>query len=481
MIDAAPTMVALRTDSMWAVIVAVSFAALVLVLFLRRVLNRPGGLLSGILLTLPLLLPLLAAVLAHDHGVPDVGFLVPASSEFIAHNGFRDLVVLPDTHSVGLYALKDFAGSWVLVVGGFMTVVMFARRFLGALAVSHMGRRSRPLSDDLRPGTAAMVRRLAGTAGLKLPPLVLVMPSSAHGVFATGGRKGRILIAQDLLESLDDEELEATLAHEIAHLAAWDPRLVSLAGMLRDVVVWNPIAHLAYRRLTLDRELEADRRAAHMTGRPLALASSLIKVCEQMMRSPRLGAGPVVGLWRGRGRLGRRIQRLMALADGSVREEDVSRAPFVAAVTVAAVLTLQIGVQMTTLSPSAVAVVWGVPHASSMQLAAGSSGRHSAARPSGGRKSARERQAQEAQAEDRAFPPSRNHGWKLVIAMRGSNGPSVIQTVSGPRSKDQPPRNLIEEKMGWRALPLVTGEPLGGIGVYRIDPQTLQVRTLPRL
>ena len=73
-----PTILALQADSAWFVIVAVSLVTLPVVLLLRRLIDRPGGLASGILLSLPLALPLVAAVLYGHPVLPEIAVLRPA-------------------------------------------------------------------------------------------------------------------------------------------------------------------------------------------------------------------------------------------------------------------------------------------------------------------------------------------------------------------------------------------------------------------
>ena len=51
MVNAAPTIVAVETDSAWVVILAVSFVLLPSTLLLRRLINRPGGIGSAALMS----------------------------------------------------------------------------------------------------------------------------------------------------------------------------------------------------------------------------------------------------------------------------------------------------------------------------------------------------------------------------------------------------------------------------------------------
>ncbi|MGH2820048.1 MAG: hypothetical protein ACRDJ5_05285 [Actinomycetota bacterium] len=48
MISASPTILAVETDSAWAVVLVVSLVTLPTVLVLRRLINRPGGAAAGL-------------------------------------------------------------------------------------------------------------------------------------------------------------------------------------------------------------------------------------------------------------------------------------------------------------------------------------------------------------------------------------------------------------------------------------------------
>jgi hypothetical protein len=183
------------------------------------------------------------------------------------------------------------------------------------------------------------------------------MPEGTAGAFAVSGRGGRILISPELLRVLDPEELEGILAHEIAHLEARDVHVTFTAGFLRDVVAWNPIAHLSFRRLMADREVEADRRAASLTGNPLAVASGLVRLCE--MRRGRPFRKHSIAVAFGGGRVTRRVSSLLALADGRTHAPATGSAPYIAAALVVAVLGLQAGAKIASQGPGAFAITLG--------------------------------------------------------------------------------------------------------------------------
>jgi Zn-dependent protease with chaperone function len=363
--EAGPTLFTLETDSAWVVILVVSAVTLLAALILRRVIGRPGGLASGILLVVPLVLPLVAAF-AFEHAVlPEIAVARPLDPKALGDSttGLLHLLFVSDQRAdvVTPYILFGSAGPWLVLIGVSVSSFMLLRRGLGALLVNGLVRRCRPPDGDVADRLHAQVGELAAKTRLRRSPEVLLLPKGLSGAFAVGARRGRILLSRDLIEGLDVEELEGILAHEIAHLEARDVQTVFLAGLLRDLVAWNPLAHVAYRSLLMDRELEADRRAAGMTGRPLSVASGLVKVCE-LMRASRYGPHLVaLGFLRPGGRLKRRVTDLLALADGRVVSASAGRVPYVAAVCVVAILGLQVGARIGQENPRGLAIMWGGP------------------------------------------------------------------------------------------------------------------------
>ncbi|HEV3472943.1 MAG TPA: M56 family metallopeptidase [Actinomycetota bacterium] len=361
MTSAAPPVIAIEGDSAWIVMIAVSLVTLIGVLFLRRVIDRPGRLASGLLLSLPLALPLIAA-LSFDHAAFPVVAVLQQVDESVLRETQDVICCLwtksPDGGFVP-YALSDAAGAWMLWVGVSVSSFMLIRRFVGTLLVHRLIRRCRVLDPATERHVASMVGRLSSSIGLGRDPQVLVMPEGVSGAFAVGARQARILVSEDLISGLDEHELEAILAHEIAHIDAHDIGLTFGAGFLRDLVAWNPVAHVAFRKLMADRELEADRRAADMTGDPLAVASGLVKACELRRLMPRRRRRLALAFLGNSSRVKTRVGRLLALADGRSYARAASNAPYLVAAALVAVVGLQTGARVAAQPDGAYLIGWG--------------------------------------------------------------------------------------------------------------------------
>jgi hypothetical protein len=112
-----------------------------------------------------------------------------------------------------------------------------------------------------------------------------------------------------MVEHLDEAELEAVLAHEVAHTARRDYLVAWLATVLRDAFFYLPAGRVAYRQIQEEQEPACDDLASGVTRRPLALASALVKSWQPSLGGavPQAARGLVTGTsieWR--------VQRLLA-------------------------------------------------------------------------------------------------------------------------------------------------------------------------
>lgn len=133
---------------------------------------------------------------------------------------------------------------------------------------------------------------------LRLPmPRVYLIPQRTPNAMAAGrnSRHGVVAATSGLLLILDDEELEAVMAHELAHVRNGDVLAATVVHVLMAGFGHIPraSAHLPAQGVALlayfvgavfqcaysrTRELQADTDAALMSGNPLALARALQKI-----------------------------------------------------------------------------------------------------------------------------------------------------------------------------------------------------------
>ncbi len=175
-----------------------------------------------------------------------------------------------------------------------------------------MSYRAKQVSEAEAPRLFSMVHRLATRASIPMPKLY-VIPTETPNAFATGRspQHAAVAVTEGILKTLNDEELEAVIGHELSHVlhrdiltstivATFAGAITYIAQMLswsmfifggrgRDddssalgelfVIIVAPIAAMLIQlAISRSREYKADESGAQLSMKPLSLASALGKL-----------------------------------------------------------------------------------------------------------------------------------------------------------------------------------------------------------
>lgn len=106
----------------------------------------------------------------------------------------------------------------------------------------------------------------------------------------------RIVLPPDFVQRFDRRERALVLAHERAHLAAWDAQINAIAACVQCLGWFNPLFHVARRLLRIDQELACDERVMRRHGADRrAYANTMLKT--QFLKPP----APLAIHWPSRG------------------------------------------------------------------------------------------------------------------------------------------------------------------------------------
>lgn len=217
--------------------------------------------------------------------------------------------------------------SGILVLGGYWATGNEQGAMIGLLfaAMSSFGSwfysdkaalaayQAQPLTRNDAPGLYDLVADLAKKADLPMPKLFIV-PTQTPNAFATGRdpNHAAVAVTQGIIQILNKNELAGVIAHELTHIKNRDTLTQAVAGTLGGAVTFlgrmlsfgvlygpvsrdnrqggNPLgvlvlvilapisASLIQMAISRTREFSADRGAAEITRKPLALASALQKL-----------------------------------------------------------------------------------------------------------------------------------------------------------------------------------------------------------
>ena len=250
-----------------------------------------------------------------------------ASRGYESDHGLTTRMFVTGLAIMALYVAVGFAlvqlgiGLHVIVLIEFALIVG-QYWFSDKIAMASMG--ARVVTPEEEPQLHAMIDRLCVLANMPKPRVGLShvqMPNA----FATGRnpKHSVVVVTEGIRQRLDDEELEAVLAHELSHVAHRDVAVMTvasslgmIAGLISRMAMWGAmlgggrrdednqnafmmelivmvvsfavyvVSFLLTMSLSRYRELAADRAGAILIGKPSALASALTKVTGDMARIP---------------------------------------------------------------------------------------------------------------------------------------------------------------------------------------------------
>jgi len=219
---------------------------------------------------------------------------------------------------IGTLADRDwdaFLGAALFAVGGPVLLWQHIHRSESvALRAAH----ARELAEDDEPDLQALVARVSAMADLP-PPRVALAKSWAPNAFSVGLNERRAVVAvtsELLRRDLTTAELEAVVAHELAHVANRDGLVMTFVSVpaLAGSAMWHaddgrgkiffllfywPVFFVSlFLMWTLSRyrEYVADRGAALITGAPEQLMSALQKIAGKPARGDLRGGLAVQAL-----------------------------------------------------------------------------------------------------------------------------------------------------------------------------------------
>src|SRR3954451_18929770 len=198
-----------------------------------------------------------------------------------------------------LIAALVLSGAAAVIVFGVAAVAVAVQLATGdRLVLRAIGAR-----EAIRPELAAAVDRVCMLADMP-KPRVMVADNSMPNALAVGRARGgaTLCVTDAMLRTLEPTELEAVIAHELAHIQNRDALVMTIASfislvagliarfmpnighfavrivaLVAGLIAWA-LSIVLLRSLSRYRELAADRSAVLITGRPSALASALLKL-----------------------------------------------------------------------------------------------------------------------------------------------------------------------------------------------------------
>ena len=193
-----------------------------------------------------------------------------------------------------------------IVLGWVAGVLLLSLRLLGDwVRILRLGKKdAAPVDDHRRLALADLARRM----GIHRP-VRLLDSAMARVPMVVGWLRPMILLPASALSGLSPSQLEAILAHELAHIRRHDYLVNLVQLVIETLLFFHPGVWWVSRRIRTEREYCCDDVAVEISGSPRDYARALTQLEEQRL------AAPTMALAAGGGILMNRIRRLMGVGD----------------------------------------------------------------------------------------------------------------------------------------------------------------------
>lgn len=167
-----------------------------------------------------------------------IAAMVVINVAFVAVLAWLVTVVLPITFGTAIgsqppLSLLSMPIDWpVLVVGG---LVFLLAQLVYGYQHALSGPSLRTTSPSEAPTVHALVSRLAKTVDVAKPEIAVIDAKVPNCYTVGHARSATIVVTEPLLKTVDEQQLEAVLAHEIAHIKNRDVAIMTVTSLLSTV------------------------------------------------------------------------------------------------------------------------------------------------------------------------------------------------------------------------------------------------------
>jgi Zn-dependent protease with chaperone function len=222
----------------------------------------------------------------------------------LAVGGFAAVFLLARSSAPGTL-LAPLAWTGGAVTAGFHLVATARDELSSAAVLDDLEAVADAVDDERRTALDRRVARLAAQADAPAPDVRLVeSPTPTAAAVGYRPAQSTLVVSTGLVDALDEAQLDAVLAHELAHVANYDAAVLTALSFPR------ARAHRVFRRYGLNpvvtlfagvvagtsrgcaavvartREYVADDAAVAMTGDPAALATALETLDAELRHRP---------------------------------------------------------------------------------------------------------------------------------------------------------------------------------------------------
>ena len=234
------------------------------------------------------------------------------------------------SHAASATVLSTGHSSWTtwIVYLWFAGVALSSLRIVAGWRLTRRLIRtaSHAVPESLKQTFACMKTRMALTR-----PVKLLLSEHIDGPAAIGWLKPVVLLPLTAITGLDPAQLQAVLAHELAHIRRHDFFVNVLQQCVESLLFYHPAVWWLSRRIRIEREHVCDDLAVAACGDPAVYANALLELEHHRSNVPEMAMAAA------RGSLKSRVRRIFGwMPEGRDWREAATAAMFILTVVVAA-------------------------------------------------------------------------------------------------------------------------------------------------
>jgi Zn-dependent protease with chaperone function len=173
-----------------------------------------------------------------------------------------------------LWGTIPFSAAVVLVVC-ITTIIFIIQEMIPIIGHALESRQPGP-EGELPAEDSPVQKALEDLPGEK--PDVVIVEDDEFVLYSTTGKKTAIFLSSGILKMLSVEQLQAAIAHEIAHIIRNRQPVLIIIFLLRLLMFYNPVVLFEFRRIAQEEENICDDVAVSLTRKPHALVETLKKL-----------------------------------------------------------------------------------------------------------------------------------------------------------------------------------------------------------
>lgn len=153
------------------------------------------------------------------------------------NNTIKTIVLLGSLSLIVVVLGRMFGGVSGMMIAFIIAIGMNGAAYFFSDKMALMASGAQPLAESDAPDLFSRTRSLCQRAGIPMPKMYIT-PEMQANAFATGRnpQNAAVAVTQGLLQTLSPREVEAVIAHELAHIKNRDILISSIAAVFASVI-----------------------------------------------------------------------------------------------------------------------------------------------------------------------------------------------------------------------------------------------------